>query len=77
MPFLDQFHFELLLMQPKRGTRAMGFPSNLEQVSTSEVTASGPMKVRLILCEGRRMLPTRAEMSMVTHKSPKCRSKEA
>lgn len=25
MPFLDQFHFVLLLMQPKKGTTAMAF----------------------------------------------------
>lgn len=49
MPLLDQLHFVLLLMQPKRGTRARAFPSNLEQGSTSERAASGPKKVRLLL----------------------------
>ena len=54
----------------------MDFLSNLEQLSTYEVAACGPKKVRLILCEGRGKLLTRAEMSMVTHKSPKCGGKE-
>lgn len=76
MPFLDQFHFVLLLMQPKKGTRAMAFLENLEQVSSSEVAAIGPKKLRFILCEGSRKLLTRAEKSMVTHKSPKCGGNE-
>lgn len=49
MPLLAQLHVVFLLMQPKRGTRAVAFPSNLEQVSAPERAASGPKKVRLIL----------------------------
>lgn len=49
MPFLACLHFVLLLMQPKRGTRAMAFPSNLEQACIPERPTSGPKKVRLVL----------------------------
>lgn len=60
MPLLDQFHFVLLLMQPKRGTRAMAFPSNLGPGSTSEVAASGPKKVRLTVGKGKQKVPNKS-----------------
>ena len=57
---MDQFHFVLLLMQPKRGTRERAFPSNAEPGSTLEVAANGPKKVRLTVGEGRQTAPNKS-----------------